>query len=81
MISTFTDWNSIFMKNLFRLYLLSFFLLSDFVLFAQPGDNDGGGGVGGNDPQPAPINSKLILLAIMGILFVVYTFRKNKKAI
>lgn len=69
------------MKNLFRLYLLSFFLLSDFVLFAQPGDNDGGGGVGGNDPQPAPINSKLILLAIMGILFVVYTFRKNKKAI
>ena len=69
------------MKNLIRLYLLSFFLLSDFVLFAQPEDDDIGGGVGGNDPQPAPINSKLILLAIMGILFVVYTFRKNKKAI
>lgn len=69
------------MKNLFRLYLLSFFLLSDFVLFAQVGDDDGGGGVENKDPAPAPINSTLILLAIMGILFVFYTFRKNKKAI
>lgn len=69
------------MKNLFRIYLLSFFLLSDFVLFAQPGDDDPGGGLGGGDPAPAPINSTLILLAIMGILFVFYTFRKNKKAI
>jgi hypothetical protein len=69
------------MKNLFRIYLLSFFLLSDIALFAQPGNEDGGGGLGGDDPQPAPINSKLILLAIMGILFVLYTFRKNKKAI
>ncbi|WP_396154725.1 hypothetical protein [Flavobacterium macrobrachii] len=66
------------MKNLFRIYLLSFFLLSDIVLFAQP---DGGGGVEDEDPAPAPINSKLILLAIMGILFVFYTFRKNKKTI
>jgi hypothetical protein len=69
------------MKNLFRLYLLSFFILSDFVLFAQPGDDDGGGGVGGGDPQPSPINSKLIVLAIMGVLLVIYTFRKNKETI
>ena len=69
------------MRNFYKFYLLSFILLSDFVLFAQPGDDDPGGGVGGNDPQPAPINSTLILLAIMGILFVFYTFRKNKKAI
>jgi hypothetical protein len=69
------------MKNIFKLYLLSFFLLSDFVMFAEVGDDDGGGGIGGEDPAPAPINSKLILLAIMGILFVFYTFRKNKKTI
>jgi hypothetical protein len=69
------------MKNLFRIYLLSFFLLSDFVLFAQPGDDDPGGTLPGDDPQPAPINSTLILLAIMGILFVFFTFRKNKKTI
>lgn len=69
------------MRKLYQFYLLTFFLLSDFVAFAQPGDDDGGGGGGleGGDPQPAPINSKLILLAIAGIFFVMYTFRKNKK--
>ncbi|HNP32120.1 MAG TPA: hypothetical protein PKN96_02375 [Flavobacterium sp.] len=69
------------MKKLLKFYLLTFVLLSDFVAFAQPGDDDGGGGGGleGGDPEPAPINSKLILLAIIGILFVMYTFRKNRK--
>ena len=67
------------MKKFFRIYILSFILLSDFLIFAQPGDDDGGGGLEGGDPQPAPINNKLILLAITGILFVVYTFNKNKK--
>ena len=70
------------MKNIFKFYLLAFVLFSDFVLYAQPGDDDGGGGVEDpGDPQPAPINSKLILLAIMGVLFVIYTFRKNKRTI
>lgn len=67
------------MRKLLKLYLLSFLFLSDFVAFAQPGDDDGTGGLEGGDPQPAPINSKLILLAITGILFAVYTFRKNRK--
>ncbi len=67
------------MKKLLKLYLLSFILLSDFAAFAQPGDDDGGGGLEGGDPQPAPINGKLILLAITGILFVIYTFRKNRR--
>ncbi|WP_439553486.1 signal peptidase [Flavobacterium macrobrachii] len=67
------------MKNIFKLYLLSFFLLSDFVMFAQPGDDDGGGGVEDVDPAPAPINSKLIYLAALGVLFVLY--KKNKKTV
>jgi hypothetical protein len=67
------------MKNLLKFYLLTFILLSDFVAFAQPGDDDGGGGLEGGDPEPAPINGKLILLAVTGILFVMYTFRKNRK--
>lgn len=67
------------MRKLYKFYLLTFILLSDFVAFAQPGDDDGGGGVEGGDPEPAPINSKLLLLAITGVLFVLYTFRKNKK--
>lgn len=49
------------------------------MVFAQPGDDDGGGGLEEEDPEPAPINSKLIFLAIIGILFVMYTFRKNRK--
>jgi hypothetical protein len=67
------------MRKLYKFYLLSLILLSDFVAFAQPGDDDGGGGLEDGDPQPAPINSKLILLAIMGILFVLYTFNKSRK--
>ncbi len=66
------------MRNLLKFYLVLFVFLSDFVSFAQPGDDDGTGGVEGGDPEPAPINSKLILLAIIGILFVVYTYRKNR---
>lgn len=81
MITIFTHLNRVFMKKLLKFYLLSFILLSDFMIFAQPGDDDGGGGGGLEDvdPQPAPINSKLILLAIIGVLFAIYTFRKNRK--
>ena len=79
MITIFTRYNRVFMRKLFKFYMLSFIFLSDFVAFAQPGDDDGGGGLEGGDPQPAPINGKLILLAITGILFVIYTFRKSEK--
>lgn len=68
-------------NNLFKIYILSFFLLTDFMLFAQPGDNDGTGGLEGNDPPPAPINGKLIWLGIAAILFAFYSYqRKTKKA-
>jgi hypothetical protein len=68
-------------NNLFKIYILSFFLLADFVAFAQPGDDDGTpGGLEGNDPPPAPINGKLIWLAILGILFAFYSIKKYKKA-
>jgi hypothetical protein len=66
-------------NNLFKLYILSFLLIADFAMFAQPGDDDGGGGLEGDDPLPTPINAKIIWLAIAGFLFVVYTIRKNRK--
>ena len=53
--------------------------MSDFAAFAQPGNDDGGGGLEGGDPLPAPINSKIILLAIAGVYLVIYTFSKNKR--
>ncbi len=67
------------MKKLLKFYLLLFVLLSDFAVLAQPGDNDGSNGIEGTDPAPAPISDKLILLLLVGVLFAVYTFRKNKR--
>ena len=71
------------MKKLMKFYLLAFVLLSDFVVFAQaPGEGDAGGGLDGGDPVPvAPINGQLMVLAILGISFVIYTYRKNKKIV
>ena len=69
------------MKKLLKFYILTFVLLSDFIAFAQPGADDGSGGLEGGDPQPAPINTKLILLAIAGVCFVIYYFRKNKRIV
>lgn len=54
--------------------------MSNFIAFAQPGDDDGSGGLEGtSDPQPADINGKLILLLILGLVFAFYIFRKNLK--
>ncbi len=73
------------MKKIFKLYLLGFFLLSDFIVFAQgPNDDtDTGGGQpsleGTSDPQPASVDSKLIYLLIVGLLFAVYTMQKRSR--
>jgi hypothetical protein len=74
------------MKDLFKYYILAFLLLSDFVMFAQvdPADEDDGtgGGVGGLEGgDPVPIDGKLIFLAIVGVFYVLYTYRKKNKKI
>ncbi len=66
-------------QNLTKLYFLTFFLLIDFVAFAQPGNDDENGDLEGDDPAPAPINGKLIWLAIVGIVFAYYAFRRTRK--
>ncbi|MBF6608670.1 MAG: hypothetical protein ITG00_08020 [Flavobacterium sp.] len=68
-------------KNLLKFYVLTFVLFSDFVIFAQgPGnDSEDGDLEGGDDLPAAPINTKLIWLAIVGVLFVLYTYRKSRK--
>jgi mannose/fructose/N-acetylgalactosamine-specific phosphotransferase system component IIC len=67
-------------NNLFKIYVFAFFLMNGFVMFAQPGDDDTGGILEGDDAPVAPIDSKLILLALVGIVFAVYTFRnKNNR--
>lgn len=66
-------------QNLFKLYLLSFFILSDFMLFAQPGDDDDDGGLEDDDPPATPINGKLVWLLILGILYAVYFYNSHYK--
>lgn len=69
------------MERFFKFYIFAFVLFSDFIMFAQPGDDDGGGGLEDDDPPAAPINSKIIWLAITGTLFVIYFFKQKRKAI
>lgn len=67
------------MKNTFlKFCLVCFFLLSDFVIFAQglPVDDEDGD-LQGDDPI-VPINGKLVWLAVAGVLFAIYTFRSKK---
>lgn len=62
--------------KLFNIYLIGFFLLSDFMMFAQlPTDTPDGDLEG---PE-TPINGKLIILGIAGILYVYYTFFNKRK--
>ena len=66
-------------KNFFKIYILVTVLFSDFILFAQPGDESDGGNLEGDDAPQAPISGKLIWLAIAGILFAIYTYRKKRE--
>lgn len=62
------------MKKLLKFYFLTFILLSNFSVFAQiiePPDD--------GDPPAAPINSKMIILAIAAVCFAIYTFRKKRR--
>ena len=68
-------------NNIFKLYILAFFLLTDFISFAQPGQDQPGGGLEGDDPPPAPIDGKLILLVIAAILFAFYTIKNRRKEV
>lgn len=68
-------------KKLLEFYIVGFVLFSDFVLFAQePGDtsDDPENPLEDPDEPTAPINGKLIWLAILGILFAVSVYRKNR---
>ncbi|RZJ34545.1 MAG: hypothetical protein EOO51_09460 [Flavobacterium sp.] len=65
--------------NLLRIYLVTVFLLSDFILFAQPGEESDAGNLQDDDAPQAPINGKLIWLLVAGLLFAIYTFRRRKQ--
>lgn len=66
-----------------KIYMFLCVLLSDFMLFAQdPGTDfeDEEGGTDGSVEDEAPINSKLIWLALLGILFSYHYFKSMHNA-
>ena len=66
------------MKNtFFKFYLVCFFLLSDFLVFAQLPVDDEDGGLQDDDPI-VPINGKLFWLGVAGVLFVLYTLKNRR---
>ena len=70
------------MKNNLKFYFVTLFLLgSNFVSFAQLGEDDEGGGLEGDDTPSASIDGDIAYLAIIGILFVFYIYRKNKQRV
>ncbi len=73
-------------KNLLHFYIWTTVLFSDYVMFAQFGepnddsDPDTGIPVEGDDAPMAPINGKLIFLALTGVLFAFYAFKRRRHA-
>lgn len=66
------------MKNLLNKYFIVFFYLcSNFVLFAQPGDGNDTNDLENIDAPAAPINDYLWVLVLAGLIFV---FLKLKAA-
>lgn len=69
------------MKDLSKILLLAFLVFVDLAAFAGPGDDDGGGGLGGEDPPQAPINTNLIFMIGLALIFAFYALRKYSKQI
>ena len=61
-------------SNLFKLYATLLMAFVSFLSFGNPIDPPAD-----DDPPPAPINTKLIWLAVAGIIFVYFYFRKQAK--
>ncbi len=63
----------------YKIYILCFMLLSDFMMFAQLPSEDEDGELQDNDEPAVSINRKLIWLAIAGVVFAYYYFKKQRK--
>ena len=66
-------------NNVLKYYIVAFYLCSTFIAFAQPGNNDTGGGLEGGDPAPAPIDDYVWVLALLGLIFIFMKFKSIQK--
>ena len=62
-------------SNLLKIYATLMMAFVSFLSVAQPVDPPAD-----DDPPPAPINTKLIWLAVVGIIFAFYYFNQLSKS-
>jgi hypothetical protein len=67
------------MKNYEKISIFIYMLLFNVIVFAQPGDDDGFGGLEDDDPAAAPISNKLIVLALIGLTYMFYVIKNRSK--
>ena len=71
-------------NNVLKYYVTAFYLCATFVMFAQPGEGNGGTGdaaLEGADAPAAAIDNYVWVLALVGLMFVFIKFKvihKNK---
>lgn len=64
--------------KLLTTYCTIFSLLTSMLMFAVPGDENDTGDLEGPEPTAAPINSKLFILFIAGIVYAYIHFLKKE---
>jgi MYXO-CTERM domain-containing protein len=62
-------------NNLLKFYILTFYICSTFIAFAQPGTNNDTSDLEGGDAAPAPINDYIWVLALIGLVLVFLRLR------
>ncbi len=62
--------------SVLKTYIFVFFLMSDFIAFAQPTESDEDD-LQDDDAAAVPINGKLFWLCLCGILFAFYKYKSN----
>ena len=65
-------------KNILTILITIGFVINSAVLFASNVVDDAGGPTDEIDPPPSPINDLIIPMIVVAVLFVGYTFYKNK---
>jgi hypothetical protein len=61
--------------NLLKYYVAAFYFCSTFVLFAQPGTDDQGGGLEGDDVPGVPIDDYIWEIGLLGLILAILKLR------
>ena len=69
------------MKTKYKFLIFLYFFLINFMLFAQPTDEDNNGDLEGQDPQAAPINNISFLLAVFAVIYAYHKLKKKNMKI